>query len=195
MINGGNRNGRLFTIVGPSGSGKDSLLNGLATRLPELKIVKRFITRPRDGIGECHCSISQSMFDRLARDDAFFFSWRAHGLSYGIPRSCLEDLKAGKDVIFNGSRHEIDGMLETFPDLSIIWVSVSPDILASRLHQRGRENNDEIRCRLERDTREQPKGTFVVENNGPIEVALDKLVAYIGCRRQKSSNRRAAPVL
>ena len=71
MTNGGKRNGRLFTIVGASGSGKDSLLNGLATRLPALKIVQRYITRPQDGIGECHRPTSQRMFDRLARDDAF----------------------------------------------------------------------------------------------------------------------------
>ena len=64
--------GRLFTIVGPSGCGKDSILNALQPRLPSLKVAKRVITRPKNGGDEDHFYLCQRLFDRAAQDGSFY---------------------------------------------------------------------------------------------------------------------------
>ena len=38
--------GRLFAIVGPSGAGKDTLIQGALAARPGLSVVRRVITRP-----------------------------------------------------------------------------------------------------------------------------------------------------
>ena len=168
--------GRLFTIVGPSGSGKDSILNALQPRLPSLKVAKRVITRPKNGGDEDHVYLCQRLFDRAAQDGSFLFKWHAHGLSYGVPISILGDLKSGHDVLFNGSRHALADMQIEFPDLTVIWVTVSIDILASRLANRGRETDKAIRNRLERYAPSPPKNAIIIDNSGALSGAVDQLV-------------------
>ena len=177
-------NGRLFTIVGPSGSGKDSILDALRTRLPSLKIVKRVITRPENSGGEDHHYLCQRMFDRAAQDGAFLFKWHAHGLSYGIPYSVLDDLESGHDVLFNGSRHALADMQIAFPDLTVIWVTVSVDVLGSRLINRGRETEDAIKSRLERYAPPPPKNAVVIDNSGALSGAVDQIINVFSVRRQ-----------
>ena len=168
--------GRLFTIVGPSGSGKDSILNALQPRLPRLKIAKRVITRPKNSGDEDHFYLCQRLFDRAAQDGSFLFKWHAHGLSYGVPTGILDDLKSGHDVLFNGSRHALADMQIEFPDLTVIWVTVSIDILASRLANRGRETDKAIKNRLERYAPSPPKNAIIIDNSGALSGAVDQLV-------------------
>ena len=168
--------GRLFTIVGPSGCGKDSILNALQPRLPSLKVAKRVITRPKNGGDEDHVYLCQRLFDRAAQDGSFLFKWHAHGLSYGVPTSILDDLKSGHDVLFNGSRHALADMQIEFPDLTVIWVTVSIDILASRLANRGRETDKAIKNRLERYAPSPPKNAIIIDNSGALSGAVDQLV-------------------
>ena len=43
--------GGLFAVVGPSGAGKDSLMYAARSRLPEVHLVRRVITRPEEAGG------------------------------------------------------------------------------------------------------------------------------------------------
>ena len=40
-------NGQLFVVVGPSGSGKDTLLKKVINKIPNSILVKRYITRKK----------------------------------------------------------------------------------------------------------------------------------------------------
>jgi thymidine phosphorylase len=77
------RVGILFFVVGPSGSGKDSLINGARTVLePTNRYVfaRRVITRPAGSPGEDHEPATEEDFERrFARGD-LLISCNAHGL-------------------------------------------------------------------------------------------------------------------
>jgi len=167
--------GRLFTILGPSGSGKDSLLNELRIRAPHIKIVKRYITRPTESGGEDHYYLCPQIFDRYMAEGKFLFTWHAHGLSYGIPISCLDYIRAGQDVVFNGSRAALEEMKLIFPALQVIWISVSIEMLAERLRQRGRESEEQILERLNRKVSKPPQNAIIINNDGTIDQAAEAL--------------------
>ena len=44
--------GAVFAVVGPSGAGKDTLIEAARQARPDLVIVRRFITRPESAGGE-----------------------------------------------------------------------------------------------------------------------------------------------
>jgi ribose 1,5-bisphosphokinase len=176
--------GLFVVVVGPSGVGKDSLIDfarhHFADR-PDLRFVQRVITRPQDAAGEAHSAVTPETFLTLADAGAFAVSWHAHGLDYGIPADVNEDLKAGRVVIANGSRSALDKFRSAFPRLLVINVTARTDILAGRLAARGRETRTDIEARLARTAEALPGDLHVVtiDNSGALETAGRELVQLI----------------
>ena len=77
----------LILVVGPSGAGKDSLIDGARKKLAQrpCHFVRRTVTRGAC-MAEDNDSVSRSEFRRLQAEGGFLLSWDAHGLSYGVPR-------------------------------------------------------------------------------------------------------------
>lgn len=166
------RRGILFLVVGPSGVGKDSLING-ARRLLEDDVgywfPTRFITRPADAGGEAHQPITFDDLDRLAGESAFLLSWRSHGHGYGIPIAAGEALRRGRSVIVNVSRQVI-------PDARQHWSPVRVMLIT-----RGRETMADIERRLDRIDAYEVAGGDVREvvNADQLDQATDRFVAMI----------------
>jgi ribose 1,5-bisphosphokinase len=166
--------GRIFAVVGPSGAGKDTLIEAARRARPDLHVVRRVITRPEDAGGEPFESVTPEEFARRRDAGGFVLHWEAHGLSYGIPLSVERAMTEGRDVIFNGSRAMLGAAWEGFPGLIVILVTATPPVLAERLAARGRESRAEIAERLARTSYDVPYGIAVrvVENNGPLDRAV-----------------------
>ncbi|GAK70529.1 phosphonate metabolism protein/1,5-bisphosphokinase PhnN [Agrobacterium rubi TR3 = NBRC 13261] len=166
--------GIMIVVVGPSGAGKDTLMQFAAAQLGEtqkLHFVRRVITRDHDAGGEDHDAVSQDEFDRRQQAGDFCVSWQAHGLSYGIPVSVLDRLNQGKILIANGSRSALAHFKATFPSLKVINIVATPEVLAQRLESRGRENREDILRRLQRGSIEVC-GDFdvtTIDNSGALE--------------------------
>ena len=99
--------GRLVLVVGPSGAGKDTLIDACA-RGPAATIAMSCfraasITRPSSA-AEDHDTVSERRSIRPLAAGAFALWWPAHGLKYGIPRSIDADIRAGRTVVCNVSR-------------------------------------------------------------------------------------------
>ena len=97
----------LILIVGPSGVGKDTLMNGAQERLggnPRYRFVRRIITRPGDLGEEAHDSATEQEFEARRQGGEFALIWRAHGLHYAIPTDIALDLAQGRAVVANVSR-------------------------------------------------------------------------------------------
>ncbi|HCA65435.1 MAG TPA: phosphonate metabolism protein/1,5-bisphosphokinase (PRPP-forming) PhnN, partial [Pseudomonas sp.] len=90
--------GRLIYLIGPSGAGKDSLLDAARESLAGrgVRIARRVITRSAEAVGEAAHSVSPQEFERLEAQGAFALSWRANGLAYGIPAEIDEWLASGE---------------------------------------------------------------------------------------------------
>jgi ribose 1,5-bisphosphokinase len=173
--------GRLFTLVGPSGAGKDTVLAETVARRPDLHWVRRAITRPESAGGEPFEGVSDAEFARRDAAGAFALTWQAHGLSYGIPATVRDVLDAGRDAIFNGSRAIIPEARRVFPGLKVILLTARPETRAARLTARGRETADDIAARLAREVSgaDDLAPFAIVENDGSIDAAVDRLLACL----------------
>ena len=160
----------IFAIVGPSGAGKDTLIQGATTARPDLRLVRRVITRPTD-------PGSEDFELRLKRGD-FALHWDAHGLSYGIPKG---QLQVPGDVIFNGSRAALPEAARVIPGLRVILITAPAAVLAERLSQRGRETAADIQARLTRAGFKMPNGiTYqTVSNDGLLTEGIARLLAAL----------------
>ena len=138
--------GRLIYLIGPSGAGKDSLLDAARAPLAErgVRIARRVITRSAEAIGEAAHSVSIEQFERLEAERAFALAWRANGLAYGIPAEIDAWLAAGEDVLVNGSRGYLPEARQRYPDLLAVLLTVEQDVLRERLLIRGRETPEQI---------------------------------------------------
>ncbi len=176
--------GTLAVVVGPSGAGKDTLMNLAAQHFagrPDVHFVRRVITRDGDAGNEDHRSVSDADFDAMEQDGAFAVSWEAHGLKYGIPSDVEGELANGHLVVANGSRSVLHRFQAAFPKLKVINVTARREVLAERLMARGRESREDVLKRLER-------GSLVVQgdydvsdidNSGTLEEAGRVIVAEL----------------
>ena len=174
--------GTLWLVVGPSGAGKDSLLDGAKAALSDSTahhFVRRDITRPADAGGEDHNPVTVAEFDAIQKEGGYCLSWGAYNLRYGIPKAIETELAAGRHVIVNVSRSLIDQAREMFPDVRVVNITVPREILERRLRERGRESEADIQTRLERAeafTLEGP-GVITFINDRPID---DSIAAFMG---------------
>lgn len=165
----------LVLVVGPSGAGKDTLLEGARKALPEVRFVRRVITRPAAAGGEDHDAVSESDFSQRS----FALQWAAHGLRYGIPADIADDLARGGVVIANVSRGAIAEAASRFP-VHVIEVTASPEVLAHRLSARGRETPADVAARLARSA-SLPPGVPVTQvmNDGSVEDGVARFITAV----------------
>ncbi|MBB3612873.1 phosphonate metabolism protein/1,5-bisphosphokinase (PRPP-forming) PhnN [Rhizobium sp. BK602] len=176
--------GIMAVVVGPSGAGKDTLMNLAARHFagrPDVHFVRRVITRAGDPGNEDHKSVSDADFDAMERAGAFAVSWEAHGLKYGIPADVMDELARGNLVIANGSRSVLHRFQAVFPRLKIINITARRDVLAERLTARGRESREDVMKRLERSslTVEGSYDVADIDNSGTLEDAERAIIAVL----------------
>jgi len=172
----------LVLVVGPSGAGKDTLLDAARQVLaddPRFRFVRRVITRPADAGGEAHEAVTETDF--AARK--FALQWQAHGMRYGISADAID---GGIVVVANVSRTVVAEAARRF-QVRVIEITAPPDILAARLASRGREAAADVASRLARSIAlpdHVPAETVV--NDGPLADGVARFVAAL--------NRAAAGV-
>jgi len=146
--------GLLFVVSGPSGAGKDTLVDALRERMPRLRYSVSATTRePRPGEveGRHYFFLSREEFERRRAADGFL-EWREYNDNlYGTPRDYVErTLTQGYDLIM---KPEVNGALaikRAFPEAVLIFLA--PDRfsnLRTRLLARRTETTEEIARRLE----------------------------------------------
>ena len=139
----------LIGVVGASGVGKDTVLEGLRAALAgdaRFVFTRRAITRPAGAGGETHEALTEAEF--ASRD--FALQWQAHGLRYGIPRGIEAELAAGRVVLANLSRTVVAQAATRYP-FAVLEIAAAPALRAARLAARGREAAADIAARLSRE--------------------------------------------
>ncbi|MFC4259484.1 phosphonate metabolism protein/1,5-bisphosphokinase (PRPP-forming) PhnN [Marinobacter lacisalsi] len=178
--------GRLFYLMGPSGAGKDSLLDACRGRRVaghRLRIAPRYITRQEDSVGEDHIALTPEAFRQYRDSGRFALHWQANGQHYGIGTEVDQWLADGDVVLVNGSRARLDQALERYADLVVpVLICVDPENQRQRLLNRGRETPAEIDARIERSRRLQSdmEDRFItIRNDGTLAYATHQLLAVI----------------
>lgn len=176
--------GRLFYVIGASGSGKDSLMRYGRERLAgdsSVVFAHRYITRPVELHGENHVALTEAEFDARLAAGLFAMHWGSHGLRYGIGREINFWLAKGCNVVMNGSREYLASARQNYPTLTSVLVAVSPETLAMRLRARGRETEEQISGRLARAQQfVHPRGIVeTIMNDGELSEAGERFVQLL----------------
>lgn len=174
--------GRLVLVVGPSGAGKDTLIAAGRAALgedPRFVFPRRVVTRPAVAALEDHESVSPEAFAAARQAGAFALDWEAHGLCYGLPATLIDDIAAGRVVVFNGSRAMILAAQAKFPDTGVLLVEATLQVRAQRLAGRGRESAAEVAARLAREVPQVPAGAVRIDNSGALEDGIGRFVAAL----------------
>jgi ribose 1,5-bisphosphokinase len=176
----------LFYLMGPSGSGKDSLITGLRERLgghSPLLFAHRYITRCWQSGGENHVELSEKEFDQRLRSGLFLMHWSANDCRYAVGREVEHWLQTGHSVLVNGSRGHLDEAIKFFGSALVpVLVCVEPNQLRARLTARGRESAEQIEERLERNRlfRQQLAGVAeLLDNSGDLEQSVLQLTQLV----------------
>lgn len=166
-------------VAGPSGAGKDTLLDAVRAELagdPRFHFARRSVTRPVTPGGEAHESLLPETFERALAEGEFVLHWRAHGLGYGIRHA---EAPTGRVAVLSLSRAVLAEAARLRP-LRVIEVTAPRALLAERLAQRGREDAASIEARLAREV-PLPEGLDVmrVTNDGPVAQGAARLRAAL----------------
>lgn len=176
--------GRLVLVVGPSGAGKDTLLAHAADQLvddPRFIFPKRQVTRAADAASEDHDMLERAEFERIHATNSATLSWEAHGLGYVIPWTVTDEVARGRVAVCNGSRRILPAALEKYPDCKIIVIDADRETRAKRLAARGRETEEDIIARLDRDAPIDAPGVdpIRIDNSGDLRLSVAALLSAL----------------
>jgi ribose 1,5-bisphosphokinase len=174
----------LVYVMGPSGAGKDAVLDFARAALPvgsPVAFAHRYITRPAHSGGENHVALSPAEFASRRNAGLFAFHWHAHGTDYGIGIEIETWRRAGFVVVVSGSREHARTLDATALGLRFVLITAPSEVLRQRLTGRGREPDAAIAERLARAAAlavDEPALT-VIDNAGPLDQAGRALLALL----------------
>ena len=173
--------GSLVLVVGPSGVGKDTLIEGARHALGNdnrFVFVRRVVSQPAEGTVEEHDGMTPQDFAKAEADERFCLCWDAHNLRYALPISVDTDLALGKVVVANVSRHIVGEAYAKYPACAVVLITAEISRRAERLIRQGRENRDQITARLAREGAAVPSGInpIIIDNSGMVAIGVTALV-------------------
>jgi guanylate kinase len=145
--------GRLIVVSGPSGAGKDTLIQAALEAIPELALIASATTRePRKGEvdGKDHVFLSREEFERWIEEDRLLEWAEYSGNLYGTPKRSVEELlDSCRSVIL---RIELQGarqVKERRPDAVMVFVRApSLEETRRRLESRATETSESVESRM-----------------------------------------------
>jgi len=189
----GTGSGLAFVVTGPSGAGKNSVIDRAMAVLPGLVYSVSYTSRPRrpaEVAGEDYVFVSREQFVQRVNDGDFLEHVTYLDDHYGTSRSQLEGfISDGLDVILN---IEVKGakalQREDMGRTTVLYIFLTPsstDELESRLRKRNTEDDSKIERRLEVAKREMLELScfdFLIINDD-LDTAVQELVSIIIAER------------
>lgn len=139
------KNKKLFIISGPSGSGQDSVIEGVQKILP----IERVITtttrkiRPKEKQGKPYYFISATKFKAGIKSNKFFEWAQEYNKNYyGVTHQEIERVQKSKKIgIWKIEYHGVIAAKKLMPDIIAILITAPLKILEQRI--RNRDNPTE----------------------------------------------------
>jgi len=188
------RQGILFILSAPSGAGKTTLINGLRSVYPEIKLSVSCTTRAqrREEInGRDYHFITARQFASM-KDRGKFAEWaKVHDFLYGTPRQPLDrSIGSGSDMILDIDVQGARKIKRIYPQAVLVFLlPPSWRELQRRLVLRGTDGKNIIRRRLanaRREIREIIKYDYYVVNRD-VKGAVEALKSIVEAERAKTS--------
>lgn len=185
--------GVLIILSGPSGSGKDTVLNKLTENRDDIKISISMTTRQKrndeiDGLN--YYFVSREYFEKkIADNNMLEYAEYADNL-YGTPKAPVDEmLRNGKAVILKIEVQGAEKIRKIYPEvISIFLMPPSVRVLEERLRGRNSEDEETINHRLviaREEIRRAPEYDYIVIND-TVENAVAGIETIINAERQKT---------
>jgi guanylate kinase len=188
------RRGLLIVISGPSGVGKDTLIQRLLKRDGNLGKSVSFTTRPpRPGEvpGVDYVFTTRPEFELARREGKLLESAEYDGHLYATSAPMVEELRsAGRDTILKIDVQGAEQVRKLVPDALYIFIAPpSMDELRQRLKKRKTESEKELAARREIAKTEMsysPRYDYVVINDD-VDRAADEVLRIIREARERQT--------
>ena len=146
-------NSLLIVLSGPSGVGKDAVLNHMKANHMNYHFTVTVTTRkkrPNEVDGVDYIFIEKSKFESLRKNDDLLESAEVYANFYGIPKSqVLNALNTGKNVIMKLDVQGAKTIKALAPNALFIFLAApSIESLRNRLEKRMTESPDALETRL-----------------------------------------------
>ncbi len=178
---------RLTVLSGPSGVGKDSVIELIRARSPWVWLSVSVTTRPKrdyeiDGVH--YHFVDRAQFHQLVETDELLEWAEFAGNLYGTPRAqVLDQLATGRPALLKIDLQGARQVRKAMPEAQLVFLAPpSVEELKRRLVGRGTEDAETLRLRLDHADEElaaEPEFDFTVINDS-VERAADELVRLLG---------------
>jgi guanylate kinase len=189
----------LIVISGPSGVGKDSVVQRMKERELPFHFVVTATTRPKrpDEVhGVDYFFMSQEEFDEMIEQDELL----EHALVYsdykGIPKQQVRQaLASGKDVVMRIDVQGAETIHNLCPEALLIFLSTrTEEELVKRLQARRTEDPEELELRLETIHKELEQvhlfDYYVINAENELDITVDTILAIILAEHQRTEPRQ-----
>ncbi len=188
----------LIVISGPSGVGKDAILNRMKETRRPFRFVVTATTRPRrerekDGID--YHFFSEQKFQEMVEKGDFLEHARVYGNWYGVPKSQVKKaMDDGQDVIVKVDIQGAATIKKIVPEAVFVFlVPPSMEELIERLHNRCTEPPADLALRTglaAEEMKKLPSFDYVVVNRkNKIDEAIAELMAIVTAEKCRTHPR------
>ncbi len=191
----------VIVLHGPSGVGKDSIIDRLRERTGIHRATSSTSRAPREGEvdGVSYHFLSTPEFEAKIANGEFAEFARVYDDWKGVERREIEPyLEDGQDVII---RTDVQGARKWRERLEggvfVFLMAESREVLRQRLINRNTENGSSLRRRLkelEAELQDRPNNDYVIINrDGQVDLAVHELESII--ERERCNESRSVPRL
>ena len=189
----------MVVISGPSGVGKDTVVDRMQERGLPFHFVVTATTRARRSTeveGVDYVFLSQEEFKGMIEAGEFIEHALVYGEHKGIPRKQVQQaLASGMDVVLRVDVQGAKTLRGLYPEALLIYLATSSeDELVERLKRRRTESPEKLQLRLE--TAREEFGYLhlfdyaVINAEGQVEQAVDTILAIIQGEHHRVIPRR-----
>ena len=196
-------NSLIVLISGPSGVGKDSIINKLRENCSSINVTVTATTRsirPGEIDGKDYIFIDDKKFDHMVNKNKFLEHATVYGYQYGVPKDqVMSALSRGQDALIKADVQGSRTIMKLEPSaLSIFIMPESNNDLENRLNKRMTESKQALKVRLDiamSEINQARNFEFIVYNKeGHIEQTI-KEVEKIISEAKRSTNKRVFNII
>jgi guanylate kinase len=189
----------MIVISGPSGVGKDALINEMKLRDVPFHFVVTATTRPirpneTDGVDYIFVGLAE--FADMINKNELLEHAVVYGDYKGIPKQQVRDaLASGKDVILRIDVQGATTIRRIIPNAIFIFLTAeSEEALENRLRERKTEANDQLKLRIATARQEMKRldefDYLVVNNDCMLEETVQRVLAIITAEKCRVVQRK-----
>jgi guanylate kinase len=189
----------LIVISGPSGVGKDTIMQRMQERGMPFHFVVTATTRPRrenEVHGKDYFFLSKDEFARMIEENELIEYAIVYGDYKGIPKQQVrEALASRKDVVMRLDVQGAETLRRLAPDALLIFITTeSEDELVGRLKARKTETTDELSLRIATARKELKRvdafDYVIINHDYKLDETVDTVRAIIEAEHHRVKHRQ-----